>query len=75
MFKMGPDKSKREWTTCFNECKHGKNGFAEIPKNLARYRFNNNFVGPSKYVLNLTGFSFDSTVNQSNLDQHGFYAS
>jgi len=23
---------------------HGKNGFAEVSKNLARYRFDNNFV-------------------------------
>jgi len=27
---------------------HGKNDFAEISKNLARYRFENNFVEPSK---------------------------
>jgi len=26
---------------------HGKNDFAEIFKNLARYRFENNFVGSS----------------------------
>jgi len=25
-----------------------KNGFAEVSKNLARYRFENNFVGSSK---------------------------
>jgi len=23
---------------------HGKNGFAKVPKNLARYRFENNFI-------------------------------
>jgi len=27
---------------------HGNNGFAEESKNLARYRSENNFVGPSK---------------------------
>jgi len=27
---------------------HGKNDFAEISKNLARYRFENNFIGLSK---------------------------
>jgi len=27
---------------------HEKNGFAEISKNLVRYRSENNFVGPSK---------------------------
>jgi len=27
---------------------HGKNGFAEVSENLARYRSENNFVGPSK---------------------------
>jgi len=25
---------------------HGKNSFAEVSKNLVRYRFENNFVGP-----------------------------
>jgi len=25
-----------------------KNGFAEVSETLARYRFENNFVGPSK---------------------------
>jgi len=27
---------------------HGKNGFAEVSKNLARYKPKNNFVGSSK---------------------------
>ena len=27
---------------------HGKNGFAEVSKNLARYRSENNFVAPLK---------------------------
>jgi len=27
---------------------HGKNSFAEVSKNLARYRFENNFVRPLK---------------------------
>jgi len=27
---------------------HGKNDFAEISKNLARYRFEDNFVGSSR---------------------------
>jgi len=27
---------------------HGKNGFAEVSKNLARYRSKNHFVGLSK---------------------------
>jgi len=27
---------------------HEKNDFAEVSKNLARYRLENNFVGPSK---------------------------
>jgi len=27
---------------------HRKNGFAEVSKNLAGYRSENNFVGPSK---------------------------
>jgi len=27
---------------------YGKNGFPEASKNLTRYRFENNFVGPSK---------------------------
>jgi len=27
---------------------HGKNGFAEVSKNLARYRFENNFIELSK---------------------------
>jgi len=27
---------------------HGKNNFAEVPKNLAIYRFKNNFVRLSK---------------------------
>jgi len=26
---------------------HGKNSFVEISKNLVRYRFENNFIGPS----------------------------
>jgi len=29
---------------------HGKNGFAGIFKNLASYRSENNFVGPSKWL-------------------------
>jgi len=27
---------------------HGKDGFVEVSKNLARYRSENNFVGQSK---------------------------
>jgi len=27
---------------------HGKNNFAEISKNLTKYKSKNNFVGPSK---------------------------
>jgi len=27
---------------------YGKNDFAEVSKNLANYRFENNFVGPLK---------------------------
>jgi len=27
---------------------HGKNNFVEVSKNLARYRAENNFIGPSK---------------------------
>jgi len=27
---------------------NGKNNFAEVSKNLAKYRSENNFVGPSK---------------------------
>jgi len=27
---------------------YGKNGFAKASKNLARYRFENNFIEPSK---------------------------
>jgi len=30
----------------FNE--HGKNGFAEVSKNLAKYMSEDDFVGPSK---------------------------
>jgi len=29
----------------------GKNNFAEVSINLAKYRFKNNFVGSSKYLL------------------------
>jgi len=29
---------------------HGKNGSATVSKNLARYRSENNFVGPSKQL-------------------------
>jgi len=27
---------------------HGKNSFAEVSKNLIRYRIENNFIGPPK---------------------------
>jgi len=30
---------------------HGKNNFAEVSKNWARYRSENNFVRPSKYYV------------------------
>jgi len=30
---------------------HGKNGFAEVFKNLARYRFENNFVCTIKIIV------------------------
>ena len=30
---------------------HGKNGYVEVSKNLAGYRFENNFVGKSKLLL------------------------
>jgi len=30
---------------------HEKNGFAEVSKNLVRYRFENNFVRPSRIIM------------------------
>jgi len=29
---------------------HEKNDFSEISKNVGRYRSENNFIGPSKYL-------------------------
>jgi len=42
---------------------HGKNGFAKVSKNLARYSSENNFVGPSNYIEALKTMLQDKSSN------------
>jgi len=42
---------------------HGKNGFAEVPKNLIRYSSENNFVGSSNYIEALRIMLQDKSSN------------
>jgi len=44
---------------------HGKNGFAEIPKNLARYSFENNFIRLPKLFSDLYIAKFLNTLAKS----------
>jgi len=47
-WKRNGKREKNEFAQ--TERMHGKNDFAEISKNLARYRSENNFVRSSKYL-------------------------